>query len=449
MHANLRGSSWCLFTGYRHQTDKNGRVVFLSKEPSIKEKVRAFQLRYFPERQIFLRSEGRVRFVTIGGHLQMAASMAAAVLILWTIVTSAHFMMRDGELEDKTARIAEMRSEYEALGNALNTLEKDVIKRTEILESRQKTLEELSGIDLPEETIVPIALPDTTGPADEAPADDPVETSFFDLLFQDNAAHAAVPGPADRRNEYLHSIQMLGYKQNIMSERLLARVNDRIDQIDTVLADTKITTDDLIRMATKTDQPNGVGGPYLPEESVKPLFQDEDLTHFTSLIDQTRRLHLATMILDSLPSGEPAAKYYISSRFGRRRDPMTKKWAQHKALDMAGWPGTAIQAATGGTVLKAGWWGPYGKMIEIDHGNGFRTRYGHMRKLKVKKGDKVVLGQAIGEMGKTGRSTSSHLHYEVWFDGEVQDPLPYLKAGNDVLEIKGRASRQKDDQANS
>ena len=77
-------------------------------------------------------------------------------------------------------------------------------------------------------------------------------------------------------------------------------------------------------------------------------------------------------------------------------------------------------------------------MVEIDHGNGFHTRYGHMKKLHVKKGDKVNIGQRIGDMGKTGRATSSHLHYEIWFEGEVRDPLPFIKAADDVRKIQGR-----------
>jgi murein DD-endopeptidase MepM/ murein hydrolase activator NlpD len=77
-------------------------------------------------------------------------------------------------------------------------------------------------------------------------------------------------------------------------------------------------------------------------------------------------------------------------------------------------------------------------MVEIEHGNGFRTRYGHMRKLRVKKGEEVTVGTRVGDMGKTGRVTGTHLHYEIWFDGKVRDPMPFLKAANDVLKIQGR-----------
>ena len=137
-----------------------------------------------------------------------------------------------------------------------------------------------------------------------------------------------------------------------------------------------------------------------------------------------------------MPIGDPADEYYLSSRFGPRTDPIRGVPATHPGLDMAGWPGTFIRSTASGTVVKSGTWGPYGNMIEIDHGNGFKTRYGHMRKLKVSVGDLVTRDQAIGEMGCSGRCTGTHLHYEVWFDTQLQDPFPYTKVTENVLEIE-------------
>ncbi len=422
----------------------------MAKKPSIFNRFQAFQETHFPERQIFLRSEGRVRFVTLGGKVQMAATTGLLTLAIWTVITSFNFLTKDAVLENKINQIAALRAEYNSLNSELNALENDVIRRTEILEARQRILEDLSGIEVPKTSLIPAALDLNSDETEIKPnPKKSVETSFLDRVINSNAAYAVALSPSERRDGYLVAIGRLGWRQNKVSSHLLAEVNDQINHIDKILSAAKLSTSLLIDKSTQTTTPKGTGGPFVPDISMMPLYENERLDNLSGLIDKSQRLHLATILLDSIPSGEPAASYYVSSRFGRRRDPMTKKWAQHKALDLAGWPGTAIQASAGGEIVKSGLWGPYGNMIEIDHGNGFKSRYGHMRKLKVKKGDFVVSGQAIGEMGKTGRATSSHLHFEVWFDGKVVDPLPYLKAGNDVLEIQGRASRQADDKADS
>ena len=85
--------------------------------------------------------------------------------------------------------------------------------------------------------------------------------------------------------------------------------------------------------------------------------------------------------------------------------------------------------------MRARWYGAYGNMVEIDHGNGFKTRYGHMRKLAVKEGDVITKGETIGYMGKTGRVTDTHLHFEVWYKGKLHDPLPFLEAAHAVQDI--------------
>lgn len=202
------------------------------------------------------------------------------------------------------------------------------------------------------------------------------------------------------------------------------------------LAETKLTTDLLIEKSTP--QQLATGGPFIPDTAFDGIFDANDGTPFLDLKENSDRLKMVTNALNSYPVGKPAEDYYLSSRFGRRRDPFKKTWARHPGLDLAGWPGTAILATAPGKVVHAGWYGPYGNMVEVDHGNGFRTRYGHMRKVHVKKDDKITLGHRVGEMGKTGRATDTHVHYEVWFDDNVTDPMPFMKAAENVLEIQGR-----------
>jgi len=105
----------------------------------------------------------------------------------------------------------------------------------------------------------------------------------------------------------------------------------------------------------------------------------------------------------------------------------------HAGLDLAGVRRTPVVATAPGVVTYARRKGPYGKMIEIDHGQGLKTRYGHLHKILVKKGDKVGFRQKIGQMGSTGRTTGPHVHYEVWVDGKPRNPAKFLKAGQYVF----------------
>jgi murein DD-endopeptidase MepM/ murein hydrolase activator NlpD len=126
------------------------------------------------------------------------------------------------------------------------------------------------------------------------------------------------------------------------------------------------------------------------------------------------------------PSGQAAEHGLVSSVFGKRIDPFTGKWEQHKGIDIAGKEGADIMSLGDGVVIWSGKRQGYGNLVEIDHGRGYITRYGHNKKLRVKAGDTVRKGQTIALMGSTGRSTGPHVHIEVVHNGEQVDPAGYL-----------------------
>lgn len=125
-------------------------------------------------------------------------------------------------------------------------------------------------------------------------------------------------------------------------------------------------------------------------------------------------------------SGRPISSGWLSSYYGVRKDPFTKMPAMHKGLDFAGEEGTDVIATGAGVVTWADSRYGYGNLVEIDHGDGIVTRYGHNKELLVNVGDLVAKGQAVGRMGSTGRSTGPHVHYEVLKRGKQIDPLPYV-----------------------
>lgn len=129
---------------------------------------------------------------------------------------------------------------------------------------------------------------------------------------------------------------------------------------------------------------------------------------------------------DSTPSVRPIRGGYLSSRYGRRSDPFTGQPSLHRGLDFAARVGTPVVAPAAGRVKRASRRGSLGLLIEVDHGNGLVTRYGHLDSFAVGRGDWVTRGQVIGRVGNTGRSTGPHLHYEVVSDGRSQNPWLYI-----------------------
>lgn len=167
---------------------------------------------------------------------------------------------------------------------------------------------------------------------------------------------------------------------------------------------------------------SAVGGPF-----VRPI----DPKAFEATLDDLDQAlsHLDTMRRHArkLPVGIPAPGAEITSRYGNRRDPFLGRMAFHGGIDFRVSTGTPINSAGSGIVVHAGRNGGYGKMVEIDHGGGLTTRYAHLSRILVSKGDSVALGERIGKAGSTGRSTGPHLHYEVRRNGNAIDPMRFLK----------------------
>lgn len=153
---------------------------------------------------------------------------------------------------------------------------------------------------------------------------------------------------------------------------------------------------------------------------------------FSNLFASLQRLDGAPRSAAYIPSGQPVEKLSLTSNFGVRSDPFNGGARMHKGIDIPGPVGTPIYATADGIVNRSGWASGYGNLVQISHGGGMETRYGHMSKLLVAENSYVRRGQIVGLMGSTGRSTGSHLHYEVRVDGAAINPIPFV-AGQDYL----------------
>lgn len=173
---------------------------------------------------------------------------------------------------------------------------------------------------------------------------------------------------------------------------------------------------------------SAMGGPFIPlklDRAGSP-FEREAARLQDTLVETDRLRRLAPAVPLRRPLGAGAQQ---TSGFGARLDPFLGRAAMHAGLDFRDTIGANVRATAAGEVVRAGWSGGYGNMVEIDHGNGLTTRYGHMMSISVAEGDHVAAGGVVGRLGSTGRSTGPHLHYETRIDGEAVDPQRFLKAG--------------------
>jgi murein DD-endopeptidase MepM/ murein hydrolase activator NlpD len=184
-------------------------------------------------------------------------------------------------------------------------------------------------------------------------------------------------------------------------------------------------------LGLKLGAPAAIGGPFVPVKLAANESFERSLVRVNLARADADRLS-ATLI--NVPVRKPVTgDIDLSSPFGVRVDPFVHEAAMHTGLDFRGEFGEPIHATAAGTVTVAGWTGGYGKLVEIDHGNGLATRYGHLSEIDVAVGDKIRIGQVVGKLGSTGRSTGPHLHYETRVNGEAVNPQKFLDAGDKIF----------------
>ncbi len=196
----------------------------------------------------------------------------------------------------------------------------------------------------------------------------------------------------------------------------------------------QVTAAELKKLGIAAPQPGSeaVGGPF--ESAGNPTFK--------ALFNSWKKLDQLQDGVIAIPSDKPIRTVVsFTSGFGVRSDPFRGGAAMHPGIDLSGPYGTPIYATADGIVLRSGWnSGGYGNLIELDHGRGITTRFGHLSAILVHPGDRITRGQLIGRMGSTGRSTGNHLHYEVRIDGRAVNPIPFMKSTDYVLAMQRRAN---------
>lgn len=430
-------------------------------------KTHALLERYFPERRLFLRSDNDTRFIRLKPQTQAIALAGSVLVVAWAIVATAILLMDSigaGNFREQAKRdlqTYQMRlndlshdrdlraSEAIAAQGRFNTALSQVsVMQSELLASETRSREMETGIEVIQTTLRNTmkqredarqklaALETQVSEGGTLTASTNAETdSTLDILSEALSRTASERDQVmvDAKDAIVHAEEMQ------LQIRLMEEKNDRIFRqleeamtvsvkpLDKMFKAAGMDPDRIISQVRKGY--SGKGGPLTPL-SLSTMGGDlsEDTLRANKILGDMDRLNLYRIAAQKAPFAVPLKDpFRFTSGFGYR-------WGRlHAGTDFAAPHGTPIYATADGVVTHAGWSSGYGNLIKIQHEFGIETRYGHLSKLRVKVGQRVSRGDRIGDMGNTGRSTGTHLHYETRVGGKPVNPMIYIKAANDVF----------------
>ena len=221
-------------------------------------------------------------------------------------------------------------------------------------------------------------------------------------------------------------------QQQELVDRVEDRTVDGIEGLEAVVVSTGLDVEKLLAEVEGFE--GGQGGPFIAADELLATDVSYELQVSVAMLDlKLDRWEALHQLVLALPLAAPLEHYEINSEFGYRKDPINGRSALHTGLDFGAPRNSALYTTAPGVVTFAGWRGRYGRVVEVDHGYGVKTRFAHLAKISVKKGQSVALGEEVGLLGSSGRATGPHLHYEILFEGKPYDPMNFIKAGKDVL----------------
>jgi murein DD-endopeptidase MepM/ murein hydrolase activator NlpD len=449
--------------------------------------IMALAHRLFPHRQFYLRSRGSVQFFEFTPTFQMTVAGATLFILGWVAYASVVVIFKEQIITAKDQRYASMQAAYEGrvsqmqlaydeLNGLLVLAEERFQNATRDLEAKHRQLTALlmqkqamdkQVRDVKRQVAVmegyqgrsyaQASSPDGTNTLmmQVAEAEPAVRQSRAQQNISDSAIAKvqAALGPSDgtgkstlAQNYVVQRIAGLEDRLNNIQKQQLTLLGElregatgQIERYQRVLAMTGLNVDQVANQVGSGGR-RGQGGPLLPlgaeiRLSAMDGVTDEFEKQFAEIAQTYGRLDSLTTAVARIPLVTPVAHglYRSTSGFGYRVDPFTGRVAFHSGADMAGDFGTPVLSTSAGRVVAAERRGPYGLMVEIDHGHGIHTRYGHLQSVLVKAGDMVLFRQKIATMGSSGRSTGPHLHYEIWFNDVVRDPTKFFDAGRNVF----------------
>ena len=432
-------------------------------------KFHAFLERYFPERRVFLRSDNDTRFIRLKPGSQLIAFLGVSAVVAWTIIATAVLLMdsigsgnfreqakrdqrtyeaRLNALEaERNSRAEEAAAAQERFNSALkqiSTMQSDLLAS----ETRRRELE--TGIEVIQSTLrrtmkerdtardenaeLALALrdsdPDTLADEEGMGTDATLETltaALSDTARQRDKINNDAQMALLEANEMAAQIQLMKDQNDQIFRQLEDAMTISVEPLDKMFTAAGMDTDNMLDTVRRGY--SGQGGPLMPLSfSTRGEEPTPDAMRANRILNQLDRLNLYRIAAQKAPFALPVkSTFRFTSGFGMR-------WGRmHSGTDFASKHGTPIYATADGVVIHAEWLSGYGRLVKIQHEFGIETRYAHMSRIRVKKGQRVSRGERIGDMGSTGRSTGTHLHYEVRVGGKAVNPMIYIKAARNVF----------------
>lgn len=425
--------------------------------------------RYFPERRVFLRSDTDTRFIRLRPATQLIAFTGAAAIVAWAIIATSILLMdsigagnfreqakRDQRTyenrlnslsHERDKRAEEAIAAQERFSSALDQVS---VMQSELLASEIRRRELETGIEVIQTTLrrtmteretareesleLALALEEDEAAAVGGSGDSPNDgTLDFLTAALSDAAQQRDDTIANAEDALIHADEMAAQIRLMQdqNEQIFSQLEDAmtisVKPLDKMFRDAGLNTDSLI--ATVRRGYSGQGGPMMPLSfSTRSEAPSPDAERANRILGEMDRLNLYRIAAQKAPFAIPVKNAFrYTSGYGMR-------WGRmHKGTDFAAAHGTPIYSTADGVVIHADWLSGYGRLVKIQHEFGIETRYAHMSKIRVKVGQRVSRGQQIGDMGNSGRSTGTHLHYEVRVGGKPVNPMIYIKAANNVF----------------
>ena len=381
----------------------------------------------FSTKEIIFRSQGRAKVLRISSRVQVIFLTFILCIACWSFY-SYHMYHKSGRiLKDKDIELVETRDAYVDLMTDFMALHKNIGAMLNSLDSKKnKDIEKYRQQAL----LVEDKIKQITSKKDWVNAEAVGEkASLTEALLQRDLAAAERDELRDQIDDLEEKIDELKAAELEVMEKIKSLSSKELNKIKGVFSDINkpLKRQGLyFNPLANSKKKNAKGGPYIPQKNkVKDKKLNDKVSAIFQNVDDT--LYYKE-VAKSVPIGKPVWSYWVTSQYGKRTDPFKKTKATHKGVDLASRTGNKISIRAKGKVTRAEYAGGYGNLVVVDHGNGFQTKYAHLHKIYVKKGAYLEIGDTIGEVGTTGRSTGPHLHYEILFQGKDVDPLPFIKA---------------------
>jgi len=393
-----------------------------------------------------------IRHFTVRPWLAAFAGSALAAIAVGYLLATSYLVLRDDLIGATVARQARMQHSYEDRISALRAQVDRITSRqlldqhlmetkvSELLLRQSKLTERHGRLD----PILRRAEEETK--AGSAPATDDRRADATLPLEEvvDPLAYAGTKTGSPFALWSTRESSDTPLSQADRADKLFVAINQSLRSIETEQMDRVATLADNAYQTAEaiSDTLQAAGLPIdadIDRDAMGGPFEAANPAPFDAKVQE---LDQALEVLDTVkqqakafPISNPAPGRSISSTFGVRKDPLLGTPAMHSGMDFRAPMGFPAKATAAGVVVKAGWNGGYGRMVEIDHGNGFSTRYAHLSRIDVAEGKKVTAGEVVGNVGSSGRSTGPHLHYEVRKNGAATDPLRFIKIGKKLSQF--------------